>query len=178
VEQAVAAAEAVTQPLLERIAQAIATATATVGCPESGEVVIPDSSGRPTVGVIVVGPNTQTTQGEFSKARYPYFDEVKQYATPIPYRGWERGHLVGQRLGGSNNLTNLIPVGFIANRNMARREREARDAATGSCIVYVAAATYLRGEQYWSRVPNFVTISYINLPGWPARFDIKVVANP
>jgi RHS repeat-associated protein len=160
-------AQELTQPLLERIAEAIATATAiaTLPCPVGGHVFADPVTGYPRVGVYVVGPNTVRT-GPFVYEP-GWFIKLNLNAPPADGEKWERGHLIGRQLGGVSNGTNLIPQSFNANRRQ-RDEAEneiAKVARGGACLVVSALATYGHAAP-WERVPTSTTHGYVPLPGF------------
>jgi RHS repeat-associated protein len=173
--EALAGAETLTQPLLVRVATAIATAIGTqVRCPcEDHERVFPNLSGHPKFGVIIVGPDTETTQGGFKSNPLWYLALQAAVAPPgqVPVANrFQRGHLVARVLGGSNDVDrNMIPQGVESNRRQYQEaEGQIRQLARdGHCLVAIVLATY--GYQNpWKRVPTSTIEGYVSLPGpWP-----------
>jgi RHS repeat-associated protein len=165
--------ETLTQPDVQAVATAIATAVAAnlVNCPV-GAWVFPDpTNGYPWVGVAVVGRNTVYTPRPFTYEP-GWFVRLNRDAPPPlppPNDRWERGHLVGRQLGGPSNGTNLIPQSGPANE----RQRDDVEnkigglAREGACLVTVVLASYGNADP-WERVPTSTTHGYVSLPGpWP-----------
>jgi hypothetical protein len=136
-------------------------------CPWEGEWFPPDELGRPTGAWVVLGPGRRDYYWNgFAAEGFTVYPDW-WHELPQPRRRWQRGQLLGWRLGGpaGTALHNMIPLTRRAQTTLWAFERSVGvSVSLGSRKVCTVRATY----EGTNRHPSTVRFQAEYVPGFPA----------
>lgn len=127
----------------------------TVHCPWDGEWFPSDELGRPTGGRVVFGPGTPNVPWNgFASAEFTMYPNW-WHELPSPLYKWQRGQLIGWRLGGmaGSAMYNMIPLTWKAQRILRAMEGgAATQVSLGARVRCTVRTVYEGSNRYPARL--------------------------